>query len=156
MEILFSLILVALLVGAFIVSGSFGGLEISTDKIGPAGFPRMIIIICLFLMVLILRDLIRKPKEQSKSLTPRGVSLIALNVGLFGLYLFFLNVIGFILSTFLYGTVAIRTMGYKSLKKNALFMLILTVLITLIFGRIFYVSLPRGLGFMRQLSYLAY
>ena len=116
----------------------------------------MIIILCLFFMALILWDQVKKPKEQNKSLTPKGLRVIALNVALFGLYLFFMNVIGFILTTFFYGTVAIRTLGYKSIKRSVIFMLILTALITLIFGRVFYVSLPRGLGILRQLSYLAY
>ena len=156
MELIFSLILVVILIGAYFRSLSFGGMEISTDKIGPGGLPQIIILLCLLLMAFIIWGSFKKREKRKANLTHKGFVIMLVNIAMFGIYIFFMNVIGFVLSTFFYGTVAIRTMGYKSLGKSTVFMFVLTVLVTLVFGRIFYVSLPRGISLFRQFSYFIY
>ena len=156
MELIFSLILVVILIGAYFRSLSFGGMEISTDKIGPGGLPQIIILLCLLLMAFIIWGSLKKREKRKANLTHKGFVIMLVNIAMFGIYIFFMNVIGFVLSTFFYGTVAIRTMGYKSLGKSTVFMFVLTVLVTLVFGRIFYVSLPRGISLFRHFSYFIY
>lgn len=156
MEIIFSFILVAILIGLFISSLGFGGIVISTDKIGPGGFPQIIIIICLFLMALVIWDNIKNKNKKEEDLTRKGTKILVLNIVLLGIYIFLLNIAGFFVSTILFGLAAIRNMGYRSLGRSFVFILILTVLVVLVFGRVFYVSLPRGISFFRMFSYYLY
>lgn len=156
MELFFSLILVVILIGLFVNSLGFGGIVISTDKIGPQGFPQMIIILCLGLMIYVIWDNIKQKHKGGESLTLKGTKVLILNVVLLGIYIFLMDFTGFILSTIIFGMAAIRNMGYKSLRNSFIFILILTALVVLVFGRVFYVSLPRGVSFFRHFSYYLY
>ncbi len=159
MELVFNLIIGIFLLVLLALSTNFGGMKISTDKIGPGGFPQMVIVISLILLAMISYNSYKERGKRKKGLFDihdKGLKIMLLNIGLFGVYIFTLNYLGFIIGTLLFGIASLWNMGYKGKAKGILFVLILTLSITLIFGRVFYIALPRGLGILRELSYLIY
>jgi len=139
----------------FIQSMGLKGITVSKDQIGPAGFPQLVIILSLLLIIYILFTLM-KAKKKEKSLDWRKRKVLIVHVFLFFLYLLFLDSIGFIFSTLPYSYLGIRNLGYSDKKKTFLFSLTMTASIILLFGRLFLVSLPRGIGVFRELSYFFY
>ena len=56
----------------------------------------------------------------------------------------------------IFSVLSAKVMGYKENVKTLIFSLGLTVGVTLIFGKLFFVGLPRGIGLLREISYLIY
>lgn len=159
MELVFTSILALIAFGLFLRTFQFGGIVVSTDTIGPAGFPQFVLVATLVLLVLIARRNILARKASSTTAAPAAktdLRAVGSAVALLALYIAVLQYLGFVISTFLFSVVSIRNLGYRSLRNNLIFTFILTAGITLVFGRLFYVPLPRGIGILRQLSYLAY
>jgi hypothetical protein len=71
-------------------------------------------------------------------------------------YAALMNVIGFILSTLVFTFVNPLVMGYRKYRILTVFSVLLTVVVVLAFGKLFFIPLPRGLGFLRELSYYIY
>ena len=71
-------------------------------------------------------------------------------------YIALLNILGFILSTFIFAVIGVMVMGYRKKRNILAFALITTTALFLLFGKAFFVPLPRGIGFLRELSYLLY
>ena len=157
MEYIFNIFLALILIVFFVVSLGFGGMTISTDKIGPQGFPQMVILIsAVFLIAITVRMIMNMEKTEKINFNDKGFRIMLLNIAIFAAYIFGMNYISFVISTLIFSMVAIFAMGYRSGGKAFIFTLILTVGITLIFGRLFFVSLPRGIGIFRELSYFLY
>ena len=76
--------------------------------------------------------------------------------GVIAAYMILMIYIGFTLSTLAFVFVNPIVMGYKKYKVLALYSVVLTVALILVFGKIFYVPLPRGIGFLREISYYIY
>ncbi len=156
MELLFNIGLVALLGFLFFNTLSFDSTGISTDKIGPAGFPQMVIIIALLLVAYNTYILLKNKSDKKDVIDKKGFRVMVINIALVTAYIFTLNILGFFVGTLLFSLAAIYSMGYREHLKGILFTLILTVGITLIFGKFFYVALPRGIGILREISYFIY
>jgi hypothetical protein len=71
-------------------------------------------------------------------------------------YVAVVDVIGFVLSTLLYLLAAGWTIGYQKPLRLAVYSVAVTVTLTAVFGLLFVVPLPRGVGLLRELSYLVY
>ena len=158
MELIFNGLIGMILIVFFISSMSFSDVTVSSDRIGANGFPQMIIIISLILLIYITYKTI-KDRDESKerfNFKDRGFKTMILSVGLLATYIFTLNIIGFILGTFIFSILAVRIMRYDDTLKTIIFSLILTASVTLIFGKVFFVALPRGIGILREISYLVY
>jgi len=93
-----------------------------------------------------------KPLFADLSIQPRVLAV----AGVLAVYMAALNFIGFILSTLAFTYVNPIVMGYKKYRALAIYSLILTVVAVVVFGKFFYVPLPRGIGFLRELSYYLY
>ena len=81
---------------------------------------------------------------------------VILNVVLLFIYIMAMNAIGFILSTFLYLPPACWAIGYRKPRRLAIYTIVVTVAVTVVFGMLFNVPLPRGIGQLRELSYMIY
>lgn len=160
MELVFNGFLLIVLVIFFAASTNFADVVVSSDRLGASGFPQIIIIISIILLAYITFNNIKERRnvdEKEKfDFRDEGFKRMILSIGLLTLYIFSMNTIGFIIGTFIFSLVVIRVMGYKDTMKTLIFSLVLTLGVTLIFGKVFYVSLPRGIGFIRELSYLIY
>ncbi len=159
MELLFSIFIGLVLIVFFVESTTFDGMTVSTDKIGANGFPQMIIIISFLLLLYITYNYIKnkgKAKKDGFNIKDKGFRIMLINIVLLAIYIFTMNYIGFILGTFIFIIVAAWSMGYREKVKSLIFSLVLTMSITLVFGKVFYVALPRGLGLLREISYFIY
>jgi hypothetical protein len=159
MELVFNIFLAAFLIVFYAVSLSFGGMTISTDQIGPGGFPQIVIILSLIFLLINTVDLLKNKKNTKKTkfdFHDKGFKIMIIGIALFALYIVLLNLLGFMLSTFIFSSVTIWMLGYREKLKGLAFTLILTISITLVFGKFFFVSLPRGIWILRELSYLIY
>jgi putative tricarboxylic transport membrane protein len=82
--------------------------------------------------------------------------MLVTNVILLAAYIALLNVLGFALSTALYLFVAAASIGYRKWGLLTLFSIVASAMLVGIFGTVFYVPLPRGIEFFRELSYFIY
>jgi putative tricarboxylic transport membrane protein len=158
-ELIFNFVLMTLLVVLYGVSLSFGGRTVSTDRFGPKGFPQLLIFaslgVLLLLTVPMLKDLRRGKMNLRPTLSSVKKPIVISSLILIG-YVFFLDIGGYTLSTLFFVFLVGRAVGYSKNVKLALFTCILTGLLVLVFGTLFSVPLPRGLGIFREMSYLIY
>ncbi len=130
-----------------------------SDVLGAGGFPITLCVLGLIVLAVITVRLVReKPKIKIPmfdlgSLDGRAV---ALNVALLFVYMMAMNVIGFILSTFLYLPLAGWFIGYRKPVWLVIYAAAVTIAITAVFGVLFGVPLLRGTGQLREFSYMIY
>lgn len=159
MELIFTSILILFLVGMFIVSQSFEMKTVDGDVLSSSGFPEIMSVVGILLAVFIIIRLIRKkksPEERPIASRAQPGRAVLLNVVLLTAYIALMNVIGFVISTLAYSFGAARAMGYKKIHLTIVFSLVVTIWFVVIFGMVFYVPLPRGIGLVRELSYFLY
>ena len=82
--------------------------------------------------------------------------MVFINVLVLAAYVGLLDVIGFVLATFAYLIAAPLSMKYSKPVLLAIFASVTTAVMAIVFGIVFYVPLPRGVGLFRELSYLIY
>ena len=131
--------------------------NIQGDVLGEMGFPKFVIGVGILLLVIIFLQSLKKAGSVKQVFAfgkpePGMLSTVVM----LGLYVAVMNYTGFALATFLFAFLNARLMGYKNYKVLAIFTVIFTVLVVLVFGKVFYVPLPRGLGLLRELSYFVY
>ena len=158
-EILFNLLLIALLIVFYLASRGFGGRPVSTDHFGPQGFPQLLILLLMaFLGILTCRAILALRKEKSSpapSLASLNQPMLRSSLILIG-YVFCLDLFGYIVATVCFIFIGAKAIGYASHLKLALFSCIVTAILVLVFGSFFSVPLPRGMGPLRELSYFIY
>lgn len=151
-------------IGIFIAAYMFMSLaldkkSISGDVFGAGGFPIVLAVLGFIVLALIVKDCLKNktqvhiPMFDIKSVDGK---MLAVNVVVLTGYLMLMDVLGFILSTFIFTFASTRAMGYKKTSSLVLFSVVLTTAIVLVFGKLFFVPLPRGLEIFRELSYFIY
>lgn len=160
MELIFNGFIAIVLMVFLVFSMNLEGMTISSDVIGAGGFPRVISLISLMLLAYItyknIKDKSKSENKEAFDFKDKGFKIMILSIGLLGVYIFTLNTVGFMLGTLVFSVIAVKIMGYDDNLKAIIFSVVLTVAITLVFGKVFFVSLPRGIGFLREISYLIY
>jgi hypothetical protein len=159
MELIFTVgIMVFLGIAAFFSNGLSKD-SVPGDVLGAQGFPLLVIAVCFLLCAFqIVRQAREKHTAREKLLdlsTPAGRAILFTALTLAG-YVAVLNILGFILSTFVFALVSAVVMGYGKKGKLVTFAAIATAALFLLFGKAFFVPLPRGIGFLKELSYLLY
>ena len=131
----------------------------ANDVLGAGGFPVILGILGLLVLVLIT---IRVVKEKNKISIPmfdlhtlEGRMLLT-NVFLLGGYVGVLDFLGFAVSMALYLFAAAASIGYRKWLQLSVFSTATAAVMTFVFGALFFVPLPRGVEFFRELSYLVY
>ena len=160
-ELIFNAVLGIVLVGYLVLGLIMKRTDDPTDILGAGGFPIIVGAIALVVLIAITLKIFRNregekaklPMFDLKNLDGRAALL---NLVLLALYIGLLEVIGFTVDTLLYLPAAALAMGYKKKLNIALFSLIMTTVIILAFGKLFFVPLPRGLGLLRELSFILY
>ena len=160
-ELIFNTVLGIVLVGYLVMGFLMRKAGSPTDVLGAGGFPIIVAVVGLVVLAAITVNHLRSrdgkkvalPMFDLKSIDGR---LALLNLVLLALYIGLLDVIGFTLDTLLYLPAAALAMGYRKKLNIAIFAVIMTVVMVLAFGKLFFVPLPRGLGFLRELSFLLY
>lgn len=129
------------------------------DILGAGGFPVILGILGLIVLAVVTMRVIRErtrikvPMFDLASLDGRS---LAANVVLLFAYIMVLDVLGFILSTLLYLPIAGWSIGYQKPLRLALYTVAVTAVLTGVFGILFLVPLPRGVGALRELSYMIF
>jgi hypothetical protein len=131
---------------------------VGTDMLKAGGFPIGVIVLSLVVLgFLIAHYVLRCRKEGKPVLAGLGVHPKAIvTAAMIGVYVALMNLIGFMLATLVFTFVNPLIMGYKNYRVLAFFSALLTVVVILTFGKVFYIPLPRGLGILRELSYYIY
>lgn len=159
MEAVFTVgIMIFLGIAAFLSFG-ISGETIAGDLFGASRFPLVVIGIGLTLCALLLVKQLRAKKGKGEKLLdlsmPSGRAIAHAALALV-VYLAVMNILGFILSTFLFCVAEALVMGYRKRGKLAMFAILATAGLFLLFGKAFFVPLPRGIGLLKEISYLLY
>ncbi len=137
----------------------FRDIENGIDVFGAGGFPQIIGFLGLIVLIVIT---IRTLKEKHQvniplfDMTLPGSRILLANILLLAAYIALLNVLGFAVSTILYLFIAPASFGYDKWVLLTVFSLLSASILVGVFGTVFYVPLPRGIGIFRELSYLVY
>lgn len=129
------------------------------DVLGAGGFPVILGILGLIVLAVITAQVLRAKTRVKIPMFDLGTvdgRSLALNVVLLLAYVAVVDVIGFVLSTLLYLLAAGWTIGYQKPLRLAVYSAAVTVTLTVVFGLLFVVPLPRGIGLLRELSYTIY
>jgi len=159
MEMVFTFGIMVFLGSMAVFSLGFRKESIAGDSLGAAGFPLLIIGIGLVLCTMQLYREVKAGKAARKGpidfTTSAGRVVVYSALALAG-YIALFNFLGFILSTFVFSLVAAYLMGYRKKMMLVAFSVMTTTALFLLFGKAFFVPLPRGVGFLRDLSYFLY
>jgi putative tricarboxylic transport membrane protein len=159
MEVVFNVAIGIFILGYLYLAFLLDKQSITGDIFGAGGFPIAIGILGLVCLVIITvmvakkKDKIHIPMLDLKS--GEGKRLV-LNIAFLTVYLFLMDVIGFIASTLLFLFGSARAMGYKKIAVLILYTVVLTGILVVSFGKVFAVPLPRGVDIFRELSYIFY
>lgn len=128
-------------------------------EIGPALWPRMLLICMpIISIILIIKEIKFIKQEKYKKVDEQvRTKQVILTVFITFFYFFFLNYIGFILSTIALLLCYMYFMGNIQKKWHIVIIPILfTLSISFLFGRMMNIKFPRGYGIIREISYLFY
>ena len=158
MELLFEIFLAAVLIFFMSQMAVLVEKPVAGDVLNAKGFPLIIASLALVMVTAAAVRYVLRCKKEGKPLfgdvqLPKSVVAVS---GALLCYILVLPKIGFIICTLVYTFVNTLILGYKNKKVALIFALVLTVCFTLVFGRLFYVPLPRGVGMLKEWSYYIY
>jgi putative tricarboxylic transport membrane protein len=159
MEMIFNIAMGLFILFYLVLSLLLSKESIAGDNLGAGGFPIILGVIGLVILAFITAKVL---KDKSKITIPllnlKSVDgkLLALNIVILSTYLLLLDILGFAFSTLLFLFGSTWAMGYKKVVVVCVFSIVLTAILTVCFGKFFFVPLPRGIGIFRELSYLIY
>ncbi len=159
LELIFNIILGAGIVFFMVESINLPAGENPNDIFGASGFPEILSILALIVLVFITVTVLKEKKKINIpmfDLRSEDGRKLVVSVLLLAGYVALLNFLGFCIATLMYlfsGAVAI---GYRKWVTLAIFSVVTTAVLVAVFGSVFYVPLPRGVGILRELSYMIY
>ncbi|MGN0977044.1 MAG: tripartite tricarboxylate transporter TctB family protein [Faecousia sp.] len=163
-ELLFEAVMALVLLGFMILGSQIPAISSPNDVIEARGFPMIFSAIGLILLAAEMISQIRKlKKEKAEGKTPAPGKLdmkqsykIAIIVCMTIAYILFVKYTGFVVFSVVFAFVALNLLESKNQVFNAVFSIGAILLLTLIFGRFFGISLPRGQGILKALSFYLY
>lgn len=131
------------------------------DIVEAGGFPMIFALVGLVLLAVEVVSQIRKLRRgesetKEEPLYKPGVIRFAIIIAMTVAYILLIRSLGFAVVTLLYTFAALYLLGSKKLSFNAVFAVLSTLVLVLIFGRFFGITLPRGAGFLKTLSFYLY
>lgn len=129
-----------------------------TDVVGAAGFPKAIIVLAFILTGVSLYKAFRHYSDATR----KHHKIEELNIQFIGVlasviaFIFATDVIGFVLASMVLSAIIMFLLGLKKISKVAWISIGISSIFTLVFGKILHVPLPRGMGFLQELSFLIY
>ncbi len=133
-----------------------------TDVVGAAGFPKAIILLAFILTAVSLYSAFRKYNEHSASEIPKQWHIEELNIQFIGViasivaFIFASDIIGYLLGSTVLIAVLMVLLGQRKPVKIAAISVSVAFGFTMVFGKLLHVPLPRGAGFIQDLSFLLY
>lgn len=112
------------------------------DDIGPSLYPMFVSIITIILAILLLFNIYRSKQEDS-NFTSYNLLKIGVAVLAFAIYFYLMSKIGFIISTVLFMSLFMLTLGLRDWKKNILIPIGTTIIIYYLFVIVLKIRLPE-------------
>jgi len=158
MELLFEIFLAVVLIFFMSQMAVLVEKPVAGDVLNAKGFPLIVAGLALVLLSAVAVRHVLKCRKEGKAvfadvMLPKSVLTVS---GSLLCYILLLPRIGFIICTLVYTFVNTLILGYKNKKVALIFAIVVTVCFTLVFGRLFYVPLPRGAGLLKEWSYYIY
>lgn len=160
-EIIFHVFLLVLM-GVFFNESMDINTARMTDPIGPAGFPQVVVILTVLLLVPSLYKAVKAykaslavnsgEKEKIKELDPGFLAILAVIV----VFVLVINFVGFWFGAALIVSSVMFILNERKPVKMALTTVISAIAFTFVFGNILSIPLPRGIGIFESVSYLLY
>ncbi|MHA1382042.1 MAG: tripartite tricarboxylate transporter TctB family protein [Candidatus Helarchaeota archaeon] len=127
----------------------------------PGYWPRLILVSILILSLVLLiikayKDITIKGKTLNADKQLVATSRVVLIVLICFIYANIVNYIGYLLGTVFFSIILLFIMGVRKTLTLIFYPIGITIVVYLIFTKILYMSLPRGIGFFYKLSQLFY
>lgn len=153
-EIIFHIILLAF-IALFFKETSLITTGRATDPIGPAGFPQAILILAFILLAISLYKVIKNRKLHKQETLNLNFAFYGILISMF-VFAIITDFIGFPISAVLFCFAMFFTLGERAYVKMSIQSIVISIALTLIFGKILSVALPRGIGIIKEFSYFLY
>lgn len=158
-EIAFELSVLALTVFLYVVA-NLSDTPNPVSVMRPYWWPKMILgitlIVCSGLLYLSLKELKRVNKVPKREAQVKAWPWLVAQVVSITALVAFQNILGFLTSSFLFGVISCFIIDGKFRLMHILISLMISFSLTLFFGSVMGVVLPRGLGIFRALSFYLY
>ena len=157
MELIFNAVLGVIFLFFLVMSRQIPHQSTAADVVEASGFPMIFSVISLLLLAYSTYEVLQgKSESKAVKITKEGLFRLSVVVALTIGYILALNTLSFTLVTMLFVFTCVTVIGSKRYLLNAVYAFVCTLTLTLIFGRVFMISLPRGVGFIRELSFFLY
>jgi membrane-associated HD superfamily phosphohydrolase len=133
-----------------------------TDVVGAAGFPKAIIVVAFILTVFSLYSAFRKYADKAHQYGAKKIVIEELNLQFIGIlvsiivFIFASEIVGYVLASLLLMITIMVLLGQRQISRILTVSIVSSFVFTLIFGKLLHVPLPRGIGFIQELSFLLY
>jgi len=127
---------------------------------GPGFWPRIVLVflmgLIIFAIVIEIRKMIKKvSQEEDKNQKISYKKFIFALVVSFG-YFFIMRYVGFVIATLVFQGMFLFVQGVRQVKILILTPSVLTLLLFILFIKLMYLPLPKGIGIFRSFSLLLY
>jgi hypothetical protein len=157
MELIFNAVLGIIFLFFLVMSRQIPHQSTAADVVEASGFPMMFSAISLLLLAYSTYEFLRgKSETKTVTVTKEGLFRVSVVVAMTIGYILTINALSFTLVTLLFVFFCVTVIGSKRYLLNAVYAVVCTLALTLIFGRVFMISLPRGIGIIRELSFILY
>ena len=161
MEIIFNAAVGIILFVFLFFSSAISNVTVASDILGARGFPIIFSVIGLILLALSTFGTLRSKEKMAVGddeavLTKAGGKRVGLVILLLLCHILLVTYTGFTLTTLLFVFFSVTAIGYRNWKVSALFAFLMTALLVIVFGRVFYIALPRGVWLFKEISYYLY
>ena len=162
MELAFNAVLGIIFLIFLVMSGQIPRQSMPADVVEAGGFPMIFSAIALILLVYSTYETLQERKKKAgiddnaMAVTKKGIFRLCVVVGLTIAYILIIETLSFPLVTLLFLFFCVTVIGSKRYLINAVFSVVFALGLTLIFGRLFMIPLPRGIGIIRELSFILY
>lgn len=161
LEVVFSGVFALILLGFAILGLQIPNKSNPADFIEASGFP---VIFAGLALVLLIWDIFVQyqaikmagKRETSNGLDIKQAPKVAVIITMTIVYILLVKTLGFIILSFIFMLIAINLLGSKKQWINVLFSFLTIVMLVLFFGKFFGISLPRGIGILKELSFYLY
>ncbi|PJC87239.1 hypothetical protein CSW98_04875 [Vibrio sp. HA2012] len=160
-EIIFHIFLLAVM-GIFFNESMDINTARMTDPIGPAGFPQVVMILAILLLIPSLYKAFKAykisqsektgKKEKIKELDPGFLAVLAVIV----VFVLVIDFVGFWFGAAIIVSSVMYILNQRKPLQMALTTVISAIAFTVVFGNILSIPLPRGVGIFESISYLLY
>ena len=144
----------------FVLSSQYQSIS-AFDTLGPAFWPRVVIILLMICSAVLLVQNIKKKKAETKEtavsvIDPEELKRFFKPVALCIVYFLSMSYLGFILSTFIFQICFMLIQGVRKVRTLLGVPTLLTLAMCTLFIKILYLPLPKGVSIFRAFSLLFY